>query len=80
MIHDVFDRIPSELSKQNKRFVASNLGGKFRIDRKENTFVWLADSGVSLPTYNASEPRWPLVLSKDSTLFKLFMCDVGLLA
>ncbi|MBO4357561.1 MAG: ATP-binding protein [Candidatus Methanomethylophilaceae archaeon] len=79
-IHDVFDRIPPELSKQNKRFKASSLGEKFRIDRKENTFVWLADSGIALPTYNASEPRWPLILSKDSTLFKLFLCDVGLLS
>ena len=80
MIHDVFDRIPSELSKQNKRFTASSVGNNFRIDRKENTFVWLADSGIALPTYNASEPRWPLVLSMDSKLFKLFLCDVGLLA
>ena len=80
MIHEVFDRIPPELSKQNKRFVASSLGKNFRIDRNENTFVWLTDAGIALPTYNASEPRRPLVLSKDSRLFKLFMCDVGLLA
>ena len=80
MIHETFDRIPPELSKQNKRFIASSVGDKFRIDRKENTFVWLSDSGIGLPTYNASEPKWPLLLSLDSSLFKLFMCDVGLLA
>ena len=80
MIHEVFDRIPAELSKQNKRFTASSVGEGFRIDRKENTFVWLADSGIALPVFNASEPRWPLVLSRDSKLFKLFLCDVGLLS
>lgn len=80
MIHEVFDRIPPELSKQNKRFTASSVNKGFRLDRNENTFVWLADSGIALPTYNASEPRWPLLMSKESKLFKLFLCDVGLLA
>lgn len=80
MIHEVFNRIPPELSKQNKRFTASSVKKDFRLDRHENTFVWLADSGIALPTYNASEPRWPLLLSKKSKLFKLFLCDVGLLA
>ncbi|MBR2254201.1 MAG: hypothetical protein IJ856_00020, partial [Candidatus Methanomethylophilaceae archaeon] len=65
MICEVFDRIPPELSKQNKCFIASSIGNGFRTDRKENTFVWLADSRTALPTYNASEPKWPLVLSRD---------------
>ena len=80
MIRETFDRIPPELSKQNKRFIASSVGENFRIERKENTFVWLADSGIALPTYNATEPKWPLLLSKESRLFKLFLCDVGLLS
>lgn len=79
-IRDVFDRIPSELSKQNRRFIASSVGPNFRIDRKENSFLWLYDAGVGMPVFNAAEPRWPLVLSKESTLFKLFLCDVGLLS
>lgn len=80
MIRETFDRIPPELSKQNKRFIASNVNGQFRIDRKENTFVWLEKSGIALPTYNATEPKWPLLLSKESRLFKLFLCDTGLLS
>ncbi len=79
-IKDVFDRIPAELNKQNKRFRFSSIDGRFRFDRERNTFVWLYDAGVSLPVLNASEPRFPLKASEESSLFKLYLCDIGLLS
>ena len=79
-VRRIFDLVPSELSQQNKRFILSDAVGKSSFDRHENDFLWLADAGVALPTYNVDEPRPPLALSRKSSLFKLFLCDIGLLA
>lgn len=79
-IKDAFDLIPSELNSPNKRFVLKSLNENAKFDRYKNTFLWLADAGVALPTYNVTEPRLPLKLEEQRNLFKLFMNDVGLLA
>ena len=42
--------------------------------------MWLADSGVALPCYNTTAPQLPLEVNKKHNLFKLFLCDVGLLS
>ena len=41
--------------------------------------MWLIDSNIGLFVYNANEAKFPLLASKERTLFKLFLCDVGLL-
>lgn len=79
-IKEIFDLIPSELNNQNKRFVLKNLNENMKFSRYENSFLWLKDAGVVLPCYCADEPKSPLILSKSKNLFKLFHCDVGLLA
>ena len=79
-IKDIFDLIPSELNNQNKRFIMKNLNENIKFNRYENSFLWLKDAGVALPVYCADEPKTPLILSKSRNLFKLFHCDVGLLA
>lgn len=79
-IKEIFDLIPSELNNQNKRFIMKNLNENLKFNRYENSFLWLKDAGVALPTYCADEPKTPLMLSKSRNLFKLFHCDVGLLA
>lgn len=79
-VKQIFDLIPSELSRQNKRYILSDAVGKAPFDRYENDFLWLVDAGVALPVYNVDEPRPPLAISRNSSLFKLFMSDVGLLA
>lgn len=75
----IFDAIPSELNKQNKRFIFTYLDKQLKFDRYENSFLWLKDAGVAVPVYNANEPKLPLEQSRSSNLFKLFMNDVGLL-
>ena len=45
----------------------------------KNDFLWLADANVGLASYNVTEPRPPLMVSTNLKLFKLFLCDVGLL-
>ncbi len=79
-IKDIFDLIPSELNAKNKRFILKALNEKAKFSRYSNSFLWLADAGVALPTYNVEEPRLPLKLGEQRNLFKLFLCDVGLLA
>ena len=70
-IRNVFDRIPSELNKKNKRFTVSSVAPNFRLDRDKNTFVWLNDAGVALPVLNIAEPRYPLVASAESIIPQL---------
>ena len=79
-LEDIFDLIPSELNSQNKRFILKNLNENFKFSRYSNSFLWLKDAGVALPTFCVAEPTVPLRLSKSSNLFKLFLSDVGLLA
>lgn len=79
-IEDIFQLIPSELNAKNKRFILKSLNEKARFSTYENSFLWLRDAGVALPTYNVEEPKLPLLLAKTRNLFKLFQSDVGLLA
>ena len=79
-IEDIFKLIPSELNAKNKRFILKSLNEKARFATYENSFLWLRDAGVALPTYNVEEPKLPLLLAKTRNLFKLFQSDVGLLA
>ena len=76
----VFDRIPAELNKKNKRYYVSSIQPKERFENLEDEFVWLKEAGVAIPSYNITEPVLPLVLGAKPNLFKLFSNDVGLLA
>ena len=75
----VYDIIPSELNKQNKKFVFTMLDKELKFDRYENSFLWLKDAGVALPVYNVEAPVIPLLASKSSNVFRLFSSDIGLL-
>ncbi len=79
MLVSVFDQIPSQLLKQNKRFNYSDIKKKLRFERVESSFLWLAYAGVSIPVYNATEPRVSLNQNKKSSLLKMYLSDVGLL-
>jgi hypothetical protein len=78
-IDEIYNLIPSELNNQNKRFILKNLNENIKFSHYENSFLWLKNAGVALPTYCADEPKMPLMLSKSRNLFKLFASDVGLL-
>ena len=79
-IEDIFELIPSELNAKNKRFILKDLHDNFKFSRYSNSFLWLANAGVALPTHCVSEPKCPLRLMRSTNLFKLFLSDVGLLA
>lgn len=79
-IHRVFDLLPEELNKKNKRFFISDLKNGGRYERMEENFVWLKESGVALVCTAVADPKVPLRLSQNSGFFKLYANDVGLLA
>ena len=76
---NTYNLIPSELNQKNKRYIFTDLDDELHFDRYENSFMWLNDAGVALPTYNVTEAEVPLEASKKSNLFKLFLSDVGML-
>ena len=78
-LKSIYDLIPAELNKQNKKFVFTMLDRELKFDRYENSFLWLKDAGVALPVYNVEEPVIPLLISKSSNVFRLFSSDIGLL-
>ncbi len=75
----VYDLIPAELNSSNKRFNFADIRKGLRFERSEENFVWLESAGTALPVYNVSEPKIPLMLNQKSSLFKLFLADVGML-
>ena len=78
-LKSIYDIIPAELNKQNKRFIFTMLDKELKFDRYENSFLWLKDAGVALPVYNVDAPVIPLMASKSSNVFRLFSSDIGLL-
>ena len=78
-IKSIFDLIPAQLNDRNRRFTLSDIKNSARMLRYETSFNWLADAGVALPCYNITEPVLPLELNLQNNLFKLFLCDTGLL-
>lgn len=78
-LKSIYEIVPAELNKQNKKFVFTMLDKELKFDRYENSFLWLKDAGVVIPVYNADLPTIPLLASKSSNVFRLFSSDVGLL-
>ena len=79
MLISIFDQIPSQLMKQNRRFNYSDIKKGLRFERLEDSFLWLNAAGVAVPVYNATEPRVALNQNMKSSLLKLYSSDVGLL-
>ena len=82
----VYESIPGQLNKENKRFKYSGLArdgrvhkGDLRFSRMKSSFDWLGAAGVALPTLRLDEPRFPLGLYENRASFKLYLNDVGLL-
>ena len=75
----VYDNIPAQLNKQNRKFNFTLLNRELKFDRYEESFLWLKDAAVAIPVYIVSTPKSPLQISRETNVFKLFLNDVGLL-
>lgn len=78
-VASIFDQIPSQLSKHEKKFRLSALkpGAKYRD--WDDAFFWLKDARVVNICYNSTEPNIALKMSEDRTTLKCYMNDTGLL-
>jgi len=75
----IFDSIPGQLSKKEKKYNLSAISEQARMREYENAFMWLADGMITNPCFNATDPSVGLSLSFDHTTHKLYMADTGLL-
>ncbi len=79
-VKTIWEHIPSQLSKENKKFFFSHLKKGARAKEFEVALNWLADSGLIYRVYRVSKPGLPLSAYKDAKSFKVFFLDTGLLA
>ena len=77
-INKVFDSIPTQLAKENKKFQYSIIEKKGRAEKYATAIQWLVDSGIINICYNLSVPQLPLELSKIEDTFKIYMQDSGI--
>lgn len=78
-IRRVYNAVPSQLDKENKRFRMDALKQGAVFERYADDFAWLIDAAVVLPTYQVAEPKRPLDRSARENKFKLYESDTGLL-
>ena len=75
----IFDGIPGQLSRKEKKYRLSSLGKQARFRTYEDSFVWLNEAMVVNTCFNATDPHVGLALSADNATQKCYMADTGLL-
>lgn len=78
-VYAVFDGIPGQLSKKEKKYRLSSLGENARFRSYEDSFIWLNEAMVVNTCFNATDPNVGLALSADHATQKCYMADTGLL-
>jgi hypothetical protein len=78
-INMVWKSIPSQLSKENKKFIYGVIKEGARAKEFEMAIQWLLDCGLLLQCFRISKPEMPLAAYQDLSAFKLYHNDVGLL-
>lgn len=78
-INRVFDSLPSQLAKENKKFMVSKIDKRGTLEKYSSAIQWLVDYGLVDRCYNLSIPELPLEGNKIQEIFKLFFTDTGLL-
>ena len=75
----IFDGIPGQLSKKEKKYKLSSINKQARFRNYEDSFIWLNEAMVINACFNATDPNVGLALSADYTTQKCYMGDTGLL-
>ena len=75
----IFDGIPGQLSKKEKKYRLSSISKQARFRNYEDSFVWLNEAMIVNTCFNATDPSIGLALSADYTSQKCYMADTGLL-
>ena len=78
-VKSVFESIPSELQRHEKRFRLASIEPGARYRSYESSFLWLKDAMITNMCYGVSEPTTGMQLTSEETTFKCYMADTGLL-
>lgn len=78
-VYAVFDGIPGQLSKKEKKYTLASINKNARFRSFEDSFIWLNEAMVVNACFNATDPNVGLALSADHATQKCYMADTGLL-
>lgn len=79
-IRMVWDSIPVQLAKENKKFIFGVVKKGARAAQFETAIQWLVDAGLVIKVNRCNQPRQPLKFYMDSAAFKIYLLDCGLFA
>ena len=78
-VEAIFDEIPSQLQKHEKRFNLASIGKQARFREYEDAMFWLEDAMIVNICYNSTAPSAGLKMNSDRMTLKCYMADTGLL-
>ncbi len=78
-IAHIWNSLPSQLAKENKKFLYQTVKTGARARDYERALEWLVNSGLVYKIYRVSKPALPLISYDDLSAFKIYALDVGLL-
>jgi hypothetical protein len=79
LVKRIFDTMPSQLGKQDKRFILASLEKGASLRKYEDPTQWLIDAGIAYYSFNTNALELPLEATENRSLYKLYMVDTGLL-
>lgn len=75
----IWNAIPTQIAKENNKFIFSHIKSGARAKDLEDALEWLVNAGLTYKLDLVSQPELPLSGMADTTYFKVYMADVGLL-
>ncbi len=78
-IHAIWHSLPSQLGKENRKFIYKVIKQGARSKDYEDALLWLEDAGMIYRINNVSKPGMPLKACEEPDAFKVYACDCGLL-
>lgn len=78
-IHAVWHSLPSQLAKENRKFIYKVIKTGARSKDYEDALMWLEEAGMIYRVYSISKPGLPLSAYRQINAFKVYACDCGLL-
>lgn len=75
----IWDAIPSQIARDNNKFIFSHVKQGARAKDLEDALEWIVNAGIAYKLNMVSNPELPLSGMADNTYFKVYMSDVGLL-
>lgn len=77
-LSSIYHSIPAQLSKEAKRYSLSKTLGRRKNEKDDSLIYNLIDSKTVIASYNSTDPRVSLSLTKDLSSYKLYIADTGL--